>query len=40
MDTRQARGLELAQRGHIVKHADGWQVLCNQVTGITDSSDT
>ena len=33
MDTRQARGLELAQRGHIVKHADGWQVLSQSGNG-------
>ena len=33
MDARQARGLELAQRGHIVKHVDGWQVLSQSGNG-------
>ena len=33
MDARHERGLELAQRGHIVKQADGWQVLSQSGNG-------
>jgi len=33
MDARHARGIELAQRGHIVKQADGWQVLSQSGNG-------
>ena len=33
MDARQERGLQLAQRGHITKHANGWQVLSQTGNG-------
>jgi transposase len=33
MDVRQERGVQLAQRGHIVKQADGWQVLSQTGNG-------
>jgi transposase len=33
MDTRQERGLQLAQRGHVVKHANGWKVLSQTGNG-------
>jgi len=33
MDARQERGLQLAQRGHITKHADGWKVLSQSGNG-------
>jgi hypothetical protein len=33
MDARKERGLQLAQRGHIVKHAEGWQVLSQTGNG-------
>ena len=38
MDARKERGLQLAQRGHIVKHADGWQVPPNPATALLCSS--
>ena len=33
MDARHARGIQLAQRGHIVKQTDGWQVLSQSGNG-------
>ncbi len=33
MDARHERGIQLAQRGHIVKQADGWQVLSQSGNG-------
>jgi transposase len=33
MDARQERGLQLAERGHIIKQADGWQVLSQSGNG-------
>jgi SWIM zinc finger len=33
MDVRKERGLQLAQRGHIVKQGDGWQVLSQTGNG-------
>ena len=33
MDARQERGLQLAQRGHITKHANGWKVLSQSGNG-------
>ena len=33
MDARQERGLQLAQRGHITKHAGGWKVLSQSGNG-------
>ena len=33
MDARHQRGLQLAQRGHIVKQAGGWQVLSQSGNG-------
>ena len=33
MDARQERGLQLAQRGHITKHANGWRVLSQTGNG-------
>ena len=33
MDARHERGLQLAQRGHIVKQAEGWQVLSQSGNG-------
>ena len=33
MDARHERGVQLAQRGHIVKQADGWQVLSQTGNG-------
>jgi uncharacterized Zn finger protein len=33
MDARKERGAQLAQRGHIVKQADGWQVLSQTGNG-------
>ena len=33
MDTRQERGLQLAQRGHIIKQENGWQVLSQTGNG-------
>jgi Transposase DDE domain/SWIM zinc finger len=33
MDARHERGLQLAQHGHIVKQADGWQVLSQSGSG-------
>jgi uncharacterized Zn finger protein len=33
MDVRKERGVQLAQRGHIIKQADGWQVLSQTGNG-------
>jgi uncharacterized Zn finger protein len=33
MDARQERGIQLAQRGHITKHANGWKVLSQTGNG-------
>src|SRR6266700_6403415 len=33
MDARHERGLQLAQRGHITKHAGGWKVLSQSGNG-------
>src|SRR5262245_38705509 len=33
MDARKERGLQLAQRGDIVKHADGWKVRSQSGNG-------
>jgi len=33
MDARYERGVQLAQRGHIVKHAGGWKVLSQSGNG-------
>jgi hypothetical protein len=33
MDARPERGLQLAQRGHITKHANGWKVLSQSGNG-------
>jgi uncharacterized Zn finger protein len=33
MDARHERGLQLAQRGHITKHANGWKVLSQTGNG-------
>ena len=33
MDARQERGVQLAQRGHITKHAGGWKVLSQSGNG-------
>ena len=33
MDARKERGLQLAQRGHITKHAGGWKVLSQTGNG-------
>jgi SWIM zinc finger len=33
MDVRQDRGVQLAQRGHILKQADGWRVLSQTGNG-------
>jgi len=33
MDARQERGVQLAQRGHIVQQPDGWQVLSQTGNG-------
>ena len=33
MDARKERGIQLAQRGHITKHANGWKVLSQTGNG-------
>jgi SWIM zinc finger len=33
MNARKERGVQLAQRGHIVKQAEGWQVLSQTGNG-------